>query len=438
MMPSNKKKTRFAIKQNNGKTLSRSEKSSGPDLINTLNDDCLGRVFMYLDVWDRLKVQQVCKRWRENPRLVWGDLRVLDSEKSGQLAGSLLDNAGVGRILRQGGFFLRELKLLQLCTSLILPVVAKNCENLTTLEIELPYHDMNSTQWFPKMEMLMYFRMQANALHFTDNFFQTLPYESLTELHLTVCSTDGHTPAYLPRAAASAIEKLTKLTDLTLSRFALTPHLLASINQNSNLTFLALPNCSVRRGFSPLSGLINLEYLNLSKIQEVTDQFVIQISDTCKKLKTLNLSDCYNLTDNGIRDLHNLQLEDLRLSGVYTITDRPLAQLHTLRKLECHGCNNIGDNGILTLMRSAPNLEFLNLWKTAVGSKVLTEAAAIIRQRNNDVPFRIFASPNVRPTINHEDWFPFLIISHLSQLIDSGSSDDSSDTEDADDSEDDD
>ncbi|XP_015126405.1 uncharacterized protein LOC107047982 [Diachasma alloeum] len=433
MPGNNKKKARLGTRKTVTRTLNQSEKPSGLDLINTLNDDCLGRIFMYLDIWDRLKIQKVCKRWKENPRLAWGDLRVLDSDKRGQLPLDLWDNAGIARILRQAGRFVRELRLVQLCTSLILPVVAENCHNLTTLEVELPYHDMTCIKWFPKMDGLMYFRMQANSQHFSENFFQTLPHESLIELHLTVCSTDSRIPAYVPRAAASAIEKLTKLTDLTLNRFALTPHLLASINQNPNLTSLALPNCSVRRGVTPLNRLVNLEYLNLAKILEVDDQLVMQISDTCKKLKSLNLSDCHNLTDNGISKLHNLQLEELYLSGVFRITDLHLAQMHTLRKLECHCCSNIHDNGILTLMRSAPNLECLNLWSTGVSSKVLTEAATIIRQRNTDVPFRIFASLNVRPYIDDDDWFPFLIINHRSRMIDSSSSDDSSDTEDAED-----
>jgi F-box/leucine-rich repeat protein 2/20 len=135
-----------------------------------------------------------------------------------------------------------------------------------------------------------------------------------------------------------------------------------------------------------------------------------------RRLKRLDLTRCRGISDPGVRKLvHNIpEIEDLRLSKCRGIFDETLTQLlptmpvlahldvegleeltdtvlHSLagsrcarhlRHLNVTDCENMGDIGMITLLRSCKGLRSLEMNNTDVSDLVLVEAAAMVRQRN--------------------------------------------------------
>jgi F-box/leucine-rich repeat protein 2/20 len=135
-----------------------------------------------------------------------------------------------------------------------------------------------------------------------------------------------------------------------------------------------------------------------------------------RRLKRLDLTRCRGITDPGVRKLvHSIpEIEDLRLPKCRGIFDETLTQLlpttpvlahldvegleeltdtvlhslassrcaRRLRHLNVTDCKNMGDTGMITLLRSCKGLQSLEMNNTNISDLVLVEAAAMVRQRN--------------------------------------------------------
>ncbi|KAF2101358.1 F-box/LRR repeat-containing protein 2 [Rhizodiscina lignyota] len=151
-----------------------------------------------------------------------------------------------------------------------------------------------------------------------------------------------------------------------------------------------------------------------------------------RKLKHLDLTRCRNLTDTGLKALaYNVpEMEGLQLSKLTGITDAPLLELlptmpkltHLdleeledltnepitclansscapwLKHLSISYCENIGDAGMLPLVKNAVRLESLDMDNTRVSDLVLVECAANLRDRNR-VARGITAGSRERPSV---------------------------------------
>ncbi|KAF2834516.1 RNI-like protein [Patellaria atrata CBS 101060] len=135
-----------------------------------------------------------------------------------------------------------------------------------------------------------------------------------------------------------------------------------------------------------------------------------------RKLKHLDLTRCRSITDEGLKSLpHNVpHLEGLQLAHCPSVTDLPLidlfptipnlthldlesleeltnATLQALATSPCHTtlthlsisyCENLGDAGMIPVLKSCSYLEGLEMDNTRISDLVLTEAAAMLRARN--------------------------------------------------------
>jgi F-box and leucine-rich repeat protein 2/20 len=210
------------------------------------------------------------------------------------------------------------------------------------------------------------------------------------------------------------------------------------------------------RGFSGLAGLEvatalfktnNLERLVLSGCSDITDttlQTIMQGIDPeidlltnrplvpPRKLRHLDLSRCTRLTDHGLESLtHNVpHLQGLQLSSCNLLTDfslsavvattphlthldleevspltnaflsAHLAKSHcapVLEHLSVSYCEQVGDAGLLPLIRAATSLHALEMDNTAISDLVLAEAVAMVRARSRLSPGDVFGSPASRP-----------------------------------------
>jgi len=82
----------------------------------------------------------------------------------------------------------------------------------------------------------------------------------------------------------------------------------------------------------------------------VTDNTVIQLSETCKDLRTLVLFGCYGITNSAVTSL---------------------SKCSKLEKLSVGGCKNITDYGILPISTNCTNLQSLDLFSTKIGDTTL-------------------------------------------------------------------
>jgi hypothetical protein len=87
-----------------------------------------------------------------------------------------------------------------------------------------------------------------------------------------------------------------------------------------------------------------LEYLDLSGMSfEMTDDLVQKITKQSPKLKSLDLSDCYNLTSESIDHICDTLkcIEHVSMSRCHHVTSEPmwrLAKISTLKSLNLIGC----------------------------------------------------------------------------------------------------
>lgn len=135
-----------------------------------------------------------------------------------------------------------------------------------------------------------------------------------------------------------------------------------------------------------------------------------------RKFRHLDLSRCFRLTDRGVRALGHLvpDLEGLQLNGCMELTDAALEPILAstprlshleleelieltndilskhlatapcaagLEHLSLSYCENLGDAGLLPVMKNCVNLKSMDMDNTRAGDLVLAEAAAMVRSR---------------------------------------------------------
>jgi len=110
-----------------------------------------------------------------------------------------------------------------------------------------------------------------------------------------------------------------------------------------------------------------LEALHFAHLHQLHDaEFDIVLNFIGNNLLTLDVSWCQALTDKALRMImqHAKRLSSLDLSHCPQITDRGLLDLsHSamLRRLRLVGCSGISDDGVLEVALQAPNLAWLDL-----------------------------------------------------------------------------
>ena len=115
------------------------------------------------------------------------------------------------------------------------------------------------------------------------------------------------------------------------------------------------------------NGLPQLQSLNLSSCWNITDEGPRALANGLPQLQSLNISSCWNITDEGPRALANglPQLQSLDISYCGNITDEGLRALASglpqLQSLNISECNKITDAGIRALARGLPQLHSLNI-----------------------------------------------------------------------------
>lgn len=144
------------------------------------------------------------------------------------------------------------------------------------------------------------------------------------------------------------------------------------------------------------------KHLDLTRCRGITDRGIRTCVGNLPNLEGLQLSKCHGILDETLTQLiptmpmlSHLDLEELEsLSNavLQSLANSPCAT--RLRHLSISYCENLGDTGMLPLIRACTNLESLEMDNTRISDLVLAEAAAMVRLRarrtvlTDNAPFR--------------------------------------------------
>ena len=131
------------------------------------------------------------------------------------------------------------------------------------------------------------------------------------------------------------------------------------------------------------------KHLDFSRCRGLTNKSVKKLAHNVPDLVGLRLSQCSSLSDEAVTGvletaprLTHLDLEELDLtnSTLTALAKSPCAL--GLRHLNVSYCENLGDAGMLPVIKACPSLQNLEMDNTRVSDLALTEAAAQVRERN--------------------------------------------------------
>ena len=133
-----------------------------------------------------------------------------------------------------------------------------------------------------------------------------------------------------------------------------------------------------------------LKHLDLTRCRSITDEGAKTLIHNVPFLEGLQLSRCGGLSDSTLVDLiptlpvlTHLDIEELDAltnDVLKTLASSPCAP--HLRHLCISSCENLGDTGMLPVLKSCTVLSSLEMDNTRISDLVLTEAASRLRSRN--------------------------------------------------------
>lgn len=132
-----------------------------------------------------------------------------------------------------------------------------------------------------------------------------------------------------------------------------------------------------------------LKHLDLTRCRGITDRGVRTLTNNIPEIEGLQLSKCPGVADATLVDLLSTtpMLTHLDLEELEGLTNHSMQALATspcaarLQHLCISYCENIGDPGMLPVVKSCTNLRSLEMDNTRIGDLVLAEAAVMVRTR---------------------------------------------------------
>lgn len=139
----------------------------------------------------------------------------------------------------------------------------------------------------------------------------------------------------------------------------------------------------------PIVSPRKLKHLDLTRCRGITDQGVRTFVGNIPEIEGLQLSKCHGILDATLTELLPTtpllthldleELEDLSNAVLQSLANAPCAP--RLRHLSISYCENLGDTGMLPVIRNCTSLKSLEMDNTRISDLVLAEAAAMTRQR---------------------------------------------------------
>ncbi|KAF3386152.1 F-box/LRR-repeat protein 2 [Penicillium rolfsii] len=369
------------------------------------------KIFQYLTPREIVRCSAVSKMWHEMcyDGQLWCTLDA--AEYYSKIPGDVLI-----RLITSGGPFVRDLNLrgcIQLKSkwSSDGERISDMCRNLVNLSLEGCVIDKSSMHYFlmrnPRLEYI-----NVSGLKSVTNSAMKIIAQSCPQLQtLNVSWCDNVTTNALSRVIQSC-ERLRDLRASEIRGFDNKDFARALFERNT-LERLIMSRTDVTdeslkvlmHGVEPAIDLLTdrpivpprrFKHLDLHHCSEITDAGLKSLAFSVPDLEGLQVSQCPELTDDAIIDvirttpkLSHLELEDLESmtnSVLVELSRSPCAQ--SLEHLNISYCENLGDTGMLQIMKNCPKLRSVEMDNTRVSDLTLMEASFRIRKRGygEDLP----------------------------------------------------
>ncbi|KAK0077181.1 hypothetical protein PV325_004318 [Microctonus aethiopoides] len=383
----------------------KNKKSLSLPTINTLDNDCLIKIFSYLPIQDRMRIERVCKRWQTVNQQVWSDIKELEIPKVINFSRSFsmkikTKERAVKKLLLRCGRFLNKLKLKNdyvLRRFQIIPIIERHCRNLQCLILPLKYYsNFDMTSLFLNLHKLERLELSGLNRRFRDSCLKKLPTNTMKELSLEKKASDFDSDTSyvnITHAGAIGIQNMKNLWKLELNRFSFKADKLKLVVCNESITYLSLKNCSFEKCINLIANIRGLKYLNLSNVHAVDDNFLIKLAANCTELEELNIEKCTDVTNVGINAVLELEnLTTLKINYLYEVTGTVFSKFVALKVLHCRNCNLVTDFGVIDLIENAPYIEEIDLSGTSISTRFLDFACYVANNRGNITPLKIIVS----------------------------------------------
>ncbi|CAH1801883.1 unnamed protein product [Owenia fusiformis] len=363
-----------------------------PTNITSLTDDALLTIFSYLDVRHKIKIERVCKRWRQLSIQSWHSAAIIDFSHTfnwrfGGVTDTLLQSLLARgcqncKVLRLGnrsmcltdwavdiiGESCPKLEEVDLSgvevTNISLKTLGRNCPKLKVIKLQRCHEVGEKGLWWllKQCQYLHTLDLEGNKRLTGQCFHMAGPY--LHILNLSGCSGLSES------GILKICEKCKNLEDLKLNA--------CCGLKDESLRALCIGLVHLRRlglsgDYVELTGqglyeigehLVKLEALNLSGNKAIDDRSLLNICNGCMNLKELDLSCCHS----KLRDLNCLgllyKLELVNLSYMPCVTDdcmRNISQNGRLKRIRLRACSGITNQGITAVLTGCNAIQELDL-----------------------------------------------------------------------------
>ncbi|XP_033219914.1 F-box/LRR-repeat protein 7-like [Belonocnema kinseyi] len=389
--------------------------------IEQLPDFCLDRIFQNFSIYDRIRIERVCKRWQHVSKDSWYTVTKLDSilphiENIGRVERSLTTDRYILRqVLNRCGKYLLSLDLRKEEESrrygeVTVPVIiSETCQKLQVLNLSCYVIEVKSfLRMIPVCEnltkilfallgdaqdcedaIIKLLRKTRKMKHFWTHYavvhFDSFP-DSIEEFRLDGCTIKSSpNPTNFDNLHTLVLRKPKNFNDTSLEIISGMSNL-----KSLKLSFIRSHSQVTSNGMKHLSNLKNLQKLDIrGNRQSFTDEVMKEIAGNCKQIVFLNISHNH-LTERGISELSKLkELRYLTMRNLTGVRGENLWRLSTLEILNCSYCYDIKTENLCTLVERSVDLKKIVCLGCNINDNLLEVAADATARRGNETVLNI-------------------------------------------------
>ncbi|XP_044001948.1 uncharacterized protein LOC122848150 [Aphidius gifuensis] len=368
------------------------------EIMQSMRDDNLAQIFMYISPFERPELALVCKKWQKALASSWSNVRVLNYLSENDFDYHLMDPNRIRLLLKLCGRYLKELNINIYIDSKMILLIQKYCINVEKINLGFnDRRDINFDNVFSQMHNMKTLRLE---LFLTRSLPESLINSikdiagTLTELTLDniYCRS-----LVLPELLTSVLCQLGVLKVLNLNECELNDQLIQSVG---NIPSLIKFSCSNKFGnrqvnMQPIINLEKLESLSIKINCQIDDEFIKNLADKSNNLRELRILKP-SLTDVSVNSLSKLkQLEIIDLDFLKPnnfITNYSVKCLSNLKFLKLSRCIHVTDYAFTKVLQNSPELEYLNVAHTNVTRDIVKQAAQLTQNRENNITLNLIVA----------------------------------------------
>lgn len=364
-------------------------------------------IFRKLSPTEIVRCSRVSKEWYRMcfDGQLWSSIDATDYYS--QISGDALI-----KIITSGGPFIRDLNL-RGCVQLLEKWVAAAerlsdaCRNIVSFTLEGCRVDKTALHYFlhrnPRLEFI-----NVSGLSSVSNSAMRIIAQSCPYLETLIVSWCSNVDTKGLRRVVESCHRLKELRAGEIRGFD-DEGFMAELFKRNTLERLVVHRTDITdqslkvliHGFDPEVDLLtdrpivpprNLKHLDLHQCSALTDDGVCILAHNLPLLRGLQLSQCPELTDDSIVPVIQTTplLTHLDLEELENLTNNTLIELSkspcvdTLEHLNVSSCENLGDSGMLPVLRNCAGLLTVVMDNTRISDLCLSDASNRIRKRGYD------------------------------------------------------